>query len=166
MCNKQLNSKNLKQNWRIEMKELITHNHTDTELMKYWDIDELRLHLIKTVIELDNDETIDDCLGMFESVIHLRKQCLNPPDTIQEKLLVINELIDGHGVEPIQVSEELYQDSYWGSVIGEYINLGDTYDLTIVYNVIELEWEVISWGDYFEAKEAELKAELDNESPY
>ncbi len=71
------------------MNELITHEHTDAELIKYWDIDELRLHLIKTIIELDNDETIDDCLGMIETVIHLRKQCLNPPDTIQEKLLVI-----------------------------------------------------------------------------
>lgn len=138
----------------------------DQELMFYWDADELELHLIKTVIELDNDETIDDCLGMFQSVQQLRKQCYNKPDTIQEKLTVLNELMRGHGIEPIQVSEELYQDSYYGNVIGEYINLGDTYTLTIVYNTIDHEFEVTSWGDYFEAKKIELKAELDNQPPY
>ena len=145
---------------------LFRYGMSDQELIKAWDIDELRLHLIKTVIELDNDETIDDCLGMFESVQQLRKQCYNKPDTIQEKLTVLNELIDGHGIEPIQVSEELYQDSYYGNCIGEYVNLGDTYITTIVYNTIEREWLVTSWGDYFETKESELKSELDNTSPY
>ena len=145
---------------------LFRYGISDQELIRAWDIDEFKLHLIKTVIELDNDETIDDCLGMFKSVQQLRKQCFNKPDTIQEKLTVLNELIDGHGVEPIQVSEELYQDSYYGNCIGEYINLGDTYITTIVFNTIEREWLVTSWGDYFESKESELKSELDNESPY
>ena len=145
---------------------LFRYGISDQELIRAWDIDEFKLHLIKTVIELDNDETIDDCLGMFKSVQQLRKQCFNKPDTIQEKLTVLNELIDGHGIEPIQVSEELYQDSYYGNCIGEYINLGDTYITTIVFNTIEREWLVTSWGDYFESKESELKSELDNESPY
>ena len=145
---------------------LFRYGISDQELIRAWDIDEFKLHLIKTVIELDNDETIDDCLGMFKSVQQLRKQCFNKPDTIQEKLTVLNELIDGHGIEPIQVSEELYQDSYYGNCIGEYINLGDTYITTIVFNTIDREWLVTSWGDYFESKESEMIAQLDNESPY
>jgi hypothetical protein len=147
------------------MKNEFINIYSDKELIHYWKIDELQLHLIKTVIELDNDDTIDDCLGMFKSVQQLRKQCFNKPDTIQEKLTVLNELMDGHGIEPIQVSEELYQDSYYGNVIGEYVNLGDPYNLTIVYNTIEHEFEVITWGDYFEVKEGELKSELDD-CPY
>lgn len=143
--------------------ELIIHGIPDQELIKAWDIDELRLYLIKTVIGLDNDETIDDCLGMFESVQQLRKQCHNKPNTIEEKMAVLNELIDGHGIESIQVSENLYQDSYWWNCIGVYVNLGDTYITTIVYNTIDREFEVISWGDYFEAKEAELIAEMNND---
>lgn len=146
--------------------ELIHHGISDRELIKYWGIDELRLHLIKTVIELDNDETIDDCLGMFKSVQQLRKQCFNKPNSIEEKMVVLNELIDGCGIESIQVSEELYQDSYWCNCIGTYINLGDTYITTIVYNTIDREFEVINWGDYFETKEAELQSELDNKPPY
>jgi hypothetical protein len=134
------------------MKELITHEWKNDELIRQWDIDSLRLQLIKSVIE---SEDMD--LGIFESVKQLRKQCFNPPDTITEKMEVINELINGFGVESIQVSEELYQDKYWGNAIGVYVNLGDTYIPTIVYNVIDLEWEVISWGDYYERKEAELQ---------
>jgi hypothetical protein len=145
------------------MSKLIDHGISNQDLMDYWKIDSVRLHLVRAIIELDNDETIDDCLGMFNSVQQLRKQCYNRPDTIQEKLTAINELIDGHGVEAIQVSSELYQDRYYGNCIGEYVNLGDTYELTVIWNTIDHEFEFISWGDYFEAKEAELQSELDSE---
>jgi hypothetical protein len=140
------------------IRELNTNGIADHKLIEYWDIDTLRLNLIKSIIE-----TEDTDLGIFESVKQLRKQCLNPPDTITEKMEVVNELLNAHGVESIQVSEELYQDKYWGNAIGLYINMGDTYDLTIIYDVIELEWQVTTWGDYYETKEAELKAELDSE---
>lgn len=142
------------------MKELIVHDYSNEQLEKEWDISEFKIELIKLIIKSDYPE-----LGMFESVIQLNKQCLNPPDTIYEKLTVVNELMEGHGIESIRVDEKLYYDSYYGNSIASYINLGDTYTLTIIYNHIELEWEVISWGDFFEAKEIELKAEL-YDGPY
>lgn len=148
------------------MSKLIDYGITKELLLESWDIDELRLHLIREVIGLDNDETIDDCLGMFKSVQQLRKQCYNRPDTIQEKLTAINELIDGHGVEAIQVSSELYQDRYYGNCIGEYVNLGDTYNLTVIWNSIDNRFEFTSWGDYFEEKEAELIKEMDDENNF
>ena len=142
------------------MSKLNSYGIANEILMESWDIDEFKLHLIHEVIGLDNDETIDDCLGMFKSVQQLRKQCYNKPDTIQEKLYVLNELMDGHGIEPIQVSEELYQDAYYGNCIGEYINLGDTYNLTIIYNTMDQKFEFNSWGEYFEYHEQGLEEQL------
>ena len=144
------------------MSKLNSYGIANEILMESWDIDEFKLHLIHEVIGLDNDETIDDCLGMFKSVQQLRKQCYNKPDTIQEKLYVLNELMDGHGIEPIQVSEELYQDAYYGNCIGEYINLGDTYNLTIIYNTMDQKFEFNSWGEYFEYHEQGLQEQLDD----
>jgi hypothetical protein len=145
------------------MSKLIDHGISDQELIDYWQIDTLRLHLIKSIIELDN-YAVDDCLGMFKSVQQLRKQCYNPPNTIDEKMEVFNELINGHGIEAINVSPELYQDKYWGNIIGIYVNLGDTYDLTIIWNPIDNQFEFSSWGNYYETKEVELKKELDSEN--
>ena len=139
------------------MTKLITNDVSDQELIEYWDIDTLRLKLIKCIIE----DKVND-LSIFESVERLRSQCFNPPDTITEQLEAINELIDGHGVESIQVSSELYQDRYWGNAIGVYVNLGDSYDLTIVYNTIDLQFEFTSWADYFEYQEQGLKEQLDD----
>lgn len=148
------------------MSKLIDNGISDQELKKYWDIDQLRLQLIYSVIQLDNDDSMDDCLGMFKSVQELRKQSFNKHDSYYEKLTVLNELIDGHGIEAIQVSSELYQDRYYGNCIGEYVNLGDTYELTIVWNTIDHEFEFISWGDYFEQKEMELIKELEEENKF
>ena len=136
--------------------KLIKNNLTDSDLIKTWQIDETKLALIKKVIEFDDDELIDDFLGEFKSVKHLRKQCYNPPDTLTERLEALNELIEGFGIEAIRI-ENYYHDRYWDNCIGLYVNMGDTYILTIIYNVIDNQFEFTSWGDFYEFKEQEIR---------
>lgn len=59
-----------------------------------------------------------------------------------DKMEKINSLLDGYGVEVIR------GDSY---AVAEYINMGDTYNTTLLYDVNEDEFYVTTWGDWVEA---------------
>ena len=132
------------------MTELIS-NHTNVELERAWGIDRVTTLKIKAIIK---DQEIK--LDQFKSVQYLRKQCFNPPDRVNEQLEAINELIDGHGVEAIRI-DDYWHSNYWGNCIGLYVNMGDTYTLTIIYDVIENQFEFTSWGDFYESKEQEIQ---------
>ena len=132
------------------MAKLIS-NHTNVELERAWGIDRATTLKIKEVIK---DQGIK--LDQFKSVQHLRKQCYNPPDRVTEQMEALNELIDGFGIESIRI-EDYWHSNYWQDVIGVYVNLGDTYILTIIYNVIDEQFEFTSWGDYYESKEKEIR---------
>ena len=133
------------------MTKLIDHGITNIELERAWGIDRTTTLKIKEVIK---DQGIK--LDQFKSVQHLRKQCYNPPDRITEQMEVLNELIDGFGIESIRI-EDYWYNNYWQDVIGVYVNLGDTYILTIIYNVIDEQFEFTCWGDYYESKEKEIR---------
>jgi len=133
------------------MTKLIDHEITNIELERAWGIDRTTTLKIKEVIK---DQGIK--LDQFKSVQHLRKQCYNPPDRITEQMEALNELIDGFGIESIRI-EDYWHSNYWQDVIGVYVNLGDTYILTIIYNVIDEQFEFTSWGDYYESKEKEIR---------
>ena len=133
------------------MTKLIDHGITNIELERAWGIDRTTTLKIKEVIK---DQGIK--LDQFKSVQHLRKQCYNPPDRITEQMEVLNELIDGFGIESIRI-EDYWYNNYWQDVIGVYVNLGDTYILTIIYNVIDEQFEFTSWGDFYESKEKEIR---------
>lgn len=68
----------------------------------------------------------------FKSVQELAKFCLNPPSELQKQLVAINELLEGNGIEH-HVAEEIGRDFY-------YINMGDQYIPTIIYDIV---------GNYF-----------------
>jgi hypothetical protein len=65
-----------------------------------------------------------------------------------EALEYANKKMNGSGVEPIRVEGEW--DRYYGDVIALYVNMGDTYDLTIVYDVFNGGYIATSWGDFLE----------------
>jgi len=73
----------------------------------------------------------------------------------------VNKLIDGHGVEALR--DENAQDSYYGDTIATYVNMGDTYETTLLYDVREHTFHVTSWGDWYEAYEAEQENEDDED---
>jgi hypothetical protein len=133
------------------MTKLIDNNYSKRELASAFQIELPTLELILNIIK---DQGIK--LDQFKSVQYLRKQCFNPPDRINEQLEAINELTDGCGVESITF-EGYHYNSYWGNCIGLYVNFGDTYQLTTIYDVSNNQFEFISWGDFYESKEQEIR---------
>lgn len=73
----------------------------------------------------------------------------------------VDKLIDGHGVEAIR--DENAYDSYYGDVIAEYVNTGDAYSATLLYDVREHTFHVTSYGDWYEAYEADQEEEPEEE---
>jgi hypothetical protein len=134
---------------------LRTHGLTINDLMEAWQLDRKQVQLIRKIIY---DPELD--LNQFKSVQQRHSECYHPPDRIDCQLTAINELIDGFGVESIEVSSDLFQDRYYWNSIGLYVNQGDTYALTVIYNTVDRLFEFTNWGDYFESMEYRLQ--LDN----
>lgn len=58
-----------------------------------------------------------------------------------------NALLHGYGVEAIQGD---WVDGFWGSTIALYVNTGDTYRPTLLYDVYADRFALTSWGDWYE----------------
>jgi len=129
--------------------ELIDNEIAKETLMEVWQVDSETIDSIYKVINGEVD------LSQFKSVNHLRKQCYNPPNELNEKLEALNELIDGFGIESSRM-ENYYKDHYWSDCICLYVNQGDSYALTIIYDVVNDRFEFTSWGDWIEAMEQYL----------
>ena len=59
-----------------------------------------------------------------------------------------------HGVEAIIDPRKSFRGVY-GQVAAFYLNTGDTYDTTLLYDVDKREYEITSWGDWLEQYENE-----------
>lgn len=80
----------------------------------------------------------------------LYKHHHNPPTKHERQLDMINALLDGHGVEVIRGD---WVSNFYGDINAEYINMGDPYINTILYDTLEDRWHVISYGDFIEEQE-------------
>lgn len=79
-----------------------------------------------------------------------------------QKLNALDVVLDGFGVEGVRV-EGAWIDNYHGDIVASYVNQGDTYTETVVYDHETDEFHVTSWGDWLEAWELEHER-LDLES--
>lgn len=84
--------------------------------------------------------------AMYASVALWIRQCFNTPKRIELKMLAINEILEGHGVEAIFSEGEMWPDM-------EYVNMGDAYNATVVYDYIDGKFIVTTWGDWIEHAE-------------
>lgn len=80
----------------------------------------------------------------FKSVQEWLRTCYNRPSQTELILHAFNEVIEGYGVEALGEV-----DMHDGPPF-EYINQGDTYDTTLVYNHRKGTLFVSSWGDVAE----------------
>ncbi len=80
----------------------------------------------------------------YKSVQCWIEQCYNPPSYQEQVELAINEVLEGYGVEAI------FKGGRYPEVV--YINLGDTYTTTLVYDYSRERWYLTSWGDYVERR--------------
>lgn len=85
----------------------------------------------------------------------LREVAGDPPmvDLVLEQA---NEMLKGFGIEALS-GEEQWVSHYYQNVRVLYVNLGDTYLDTILYETDEERFRVGSWGDWVELHEREAE---------
>ena len=86
----------------------------------------------------------------YESVRKWVNQCYNEPTNFSKKLEALNEIIGGYGSEGIFSPD---YSIYW--CLFDYVNTGDTYNVTIVRLTDQKKYIISSWGDiieYYEKK--------------
>lgn len=82
-----------------------------------------------------------EILGTSSATIYLRGR--------DAKLEAANKLLEGHGIEAIGGE---WQNGYWCDIRAAYVNMGDTYACTLIYDR-DKGWQVTSYGDWIEALE-------------
>ena len=65
------------------------------------------------------------------------------------RLDALNELLGTFGVEPIRTTEHI--DRYWFDCRACYLNTGDTYNTTILFDTKKDRFYLTSWGDFVES---------------
>jgi len=79
------------------------------------------------------------------------------PEKLSElKLLLLNQVISGHGVETIYTASGV-------NAMADYINFGETYQVTILYDYTINQFMLTSWGDWlenYERQKADLLSQL------
>lgn len=85
----------------------------------------------------------------YESVCSFVRECFFTPDEEEQQLVALNELMDCFGVESIV-------DKQTQECVARYVNTGDTYAATVVWDMEEREFILTSWGDWFEAYQMNL----------
>jgi len=83
----------------------------------------------------------------YASVRELEAQCYNPPKYMHRLEIALNEILEGYGTEAIFGDSDAMQPA------AAYINMGDTYTATLLYDYTRGRWLVTSWGDWVESQE-------------
>jgi hypothetical protein len=121
-------------------------NYSNKEISDLLNIDINKVKELKKVIRCKDIEYLlqhsSDCNSWND-------QCFNTPSLKELQMYAINEILHGYGIESIQ-HEQIYISSYYGHICAEYVNLGDTYIMTILLDHITNKFVLCSWGDYYE----------------
>ena len=78
------------------------------------------------------------------------RACYHSPRKPEIKLEALNELLGGCGVECIEVDGR-HVDSYYMNTVASYINLGETYAVTLLLDHEPCRWSLTSWADFYES---------------
>jgi hypothetical protein len=92
----------------------------------------------------------------YATVANWIRQCYNRPNDTELVMKAIDEVIEGYGTEAI-----FGDDPRWPDL--EYVNMGDPYVTTIMYDYRTDEYIVGCWGDWLEKYEAEKAEEEEDE---
>lgn len=86
---------------------------------------------------------------------HTREVCQSTiefPNDYDVILEAANEILGGTGVEALPCPN--CWDSYVGDSCALYVNMGDTYKSTVLFDIGEASFKILSWGDFLEEHEA------------
>jgi hypothetical protein len=117
------------------------------------DLSTLKLHFSKE-IEVSNILDGINNPRKYDLVRDWCDRCYHEPKEYELKLEAVNVIMGENGVE------SLIED---GKAIASYVNNGDTYKPTVVYDHEEQEFLITSWGEFLEEWQAENLIEIDCE---
>lgn len=81
----------------------------------------------------------------YASVRAWEQKCYNAPSYLDRLQCAFNEILEGHGTEAVFGEGEMSPDAC-------YINLGDPYATTLLYDYTRGRWLITSWGDWVESQ--------------
>jgi len=110
-------------------------------LMRHWDKN--TAHKVKALMDRKADPET------YESVQAWVHQCYNEPSKLEQRLCAINEALNGYGVEVIGDMNQGDDNK----IHAEYINMGDTYSATILFDRHRGRFQLTTWGDWVETFE-------------
>lgn len=80
------------------------------------------------------------------------RQHYNPPSKLDRMLDAVNLLVEGFGIEPIrQAGGDC--GGYWGDIVALYVNTGDTYSGTVLFDVDRDTFYATDYGTWVETAE-------------
>ena len=85
---------------------------------------------------------------LYPSVRILIRSCYRHPSRLYQTLEACNEILDGHGIEAL--TGEDWGSSYFGDIQALYVNMGDSYLPTLIYDCQNKSWHVDCVGDFVE----------------
>jgi hypothetical protein len=94
--------------------------------------------------------TSDATVNTHPAAIAREKECYHPPGLLDKRLHALNAECEGFGVEYITHKQDGYTRPEMKGI--EYINLGDTYATTILYDHGRDSWRLTDWGSIVESR--------------
>lgn len=72
--------------------------------------------------------------------------------SVDQRLEDANRILVGYGVEAI-TAPDAHVDGYYYDIVALYVNMGDTYSPTVIYDTEREKFYIESWGDWVEKQE-------------
>jgi hypothetical protein len=96
-------------------------------------------------------DSLENSLSLAAAAVHDRvRECFHRPSDTNLILTAINVILKGYGVEGVPYDEDAIHD---GSFI-DYVNFGDTYAITVLFNPKTGKFEIGNWGSLYEKSPA------------
>jgi hypothetical protein len=92
-----------------------------------------------------------------KSLARVLKGAPGREDRVDIALDAANAALNGHGVEAIRGDYQV--DSYYRDIVALYVNMGDTYDATILYETEPERFTITAWGDWVEHNQRKYRIE-------
>lgn len=89
-----------------------------------------------------------DAVLQHPTAMARRRECLNRPSLLDQRLHALNAEAETHGVEYIAHRDDGFRVDEMRGL--EYLNVGDPYIPTLIYNHTTDAWRVCGYGDIVE----------------
>lgn len=110
----------------------------------FTDFDETKAQL---VADLCNGEIVIDPFNVderFPKTAAWCRQCHNPPSQNELVLAALDDVLEGFGTEAIRDPDDS------DNIIATYVNMGDSYNATIVFDEEDETYVLSTWADWYE----------------